>query len=170
VPDFLNTAHTINTKEDAEAYLSRLEAFAVALDQDSAMQRIEAARGYVAPAWSLDLTLGQMTKLRGQKADESSIVQSLAKRARAKDIEGRWERRASRIVEDKVYPALDRQIALVRELRAASPATESGGCRTATRSTRSPSSRRRRHASRRPRSIAWAFSRWPRSAQSWTRS
>ncbi|HEX8481463.1 MAG TPA: DUF885 family protein [Allosphingosinicella sp.] len=122
VPDFLNTAHTINTKEDAEAYLSRLEAFAVALDQDSAMQRIEAARGYVAPAWSLDLTLGQMTKLRGQEADESSIVQSLAKRARAKEIEGRWERRASRIVEDKVYPALDRQIALVRELRAASPA------------------------------------------------
>jgi uncharacterized protein (DUF885 family) len=120
VPDFLNTAHTINTKEDAEAYLSRLEAFAVALDQDSAMQRIEAARGYVAPAWSLDLTLGQMAKLREQKPDESSIVQSLAKRAKAKDIDGRWERRASKIVEEKVYPALDRQMALVRELRATS--------------------------------------------------
>ncbi len=117
VPDFLNTAHTINTKDDAEAYLSRLEAFAVALDQDSAMQRIEAARGYVAPAWSLDLTLGQMAKLRGQKAEESSIVQSLVRRAKAKDIDGRWERRASRIVEERVYPALDRQMALVRELK-----------------------------------------------------
>jgi uncharacterized protein (DUF885 family) len=121
VPDFLNTAHTINTKDDSEAYLSRLEAFAVALDQDSAMQRIEAARGYVAPAWSLDLTLGQMAKLRGQKADESSIVQSLARRAKAKDIDGRWERRASRIVEERVYPALDRQMALLRELKPASP-------------------------------------------------
>jgi uncharacterized protein (DUF885 family) len=120
VPDFLNTAHTINNRDDAEAYLSRLEAFAVALDQDSAMQRIEAARGYVAPRWSLDLTLGQMTKLREQKADESSIVQSLVKRAKAREIEGRWERRASRIVEDRVYPALDRQMALVRELRGAS--------------------------------------------------
>jgi uncharacterized protein (DUF885 family) len=120
VPDFLNTAHTISSREDAEAYLSRLEAFAVALDQDSAMQRIEAARGYVAPAWSLDLTLGQMAKLREQKADDSSIVQSLVKRAKAKDIDGRWERRASRIVEDQVYPALDRQMALVRELRATS--------------------------------------------------
>ena len=117
VPDFLNTAHVINTKDDAEAYLARLEAFAVALDQDSAMQRIEAARGYVAPAWSLDLTLGQMAKLRGQKADESSIVQSLAKRAKAKDIDGRWERRASRIVEERIHPALDRQMALVRELK-----------------------------------------------------
>ena len=120
VPDFLNTAHTINTRDDAEAYLSRLEAFAVALDQDSAMQRIEASRGYLAPAWSLDLTLGQMAKLREQKAEESSIVQSLVKRAKARDIEGRWEKRAERIVEERVYPALDRQMALVRELRASS--------------------------------------------------
>jgi uncharacterized protein (DUF885 family) len=123
VPDFLNTAHTINTRNDAEAYLSRLEAFAVALDQDSAMQRIEAARGYVAPAWSLDLTLGQMAKLREQKAEDSSIVQSLVSRTKAKDIDGRWERRASKVVEEQVYPALDRQMALVRELR---PATQAG--------------------------------------------
>jgi uncharacterized protein (DUF885 family) len=120
VPDFLNTAHTIDTKDDAEAYLSRLEAFAVALDQDSAMQRIEASRGYLAPDWSLDLTLGQMAKLREQKADESSIVQSLVKRAKAKDIDGRWEKRASKIVEEQVYPALDRQMALVGELKPAS--------------------------------------------------
>jgi len=120
VPDFLNTAHTVNDKEDAEAYLDRLDAFATALDQDSAMQRIEAARGYVAPAWSLDLALGQMEKLRGQKAEDSSIVQSLAKRAKAKDINGRWERRATKLVEERVYPALDRQMALVRELRPAS--------------------------------------------------
>ena len=117
VPDFLNTAHTINGKDDAEAYLSRLDAFAVALDQDSAMQRIEASRGYVAPPWSLDLTLGQMAKLREQKAEESGLVQSLVRRAKAKDVEGRWEKRAERIVEERVYPALDRQIALVRELR-----------------------------------------------------
>jgi uncharacterized protein (DUF885 family) len=117
VPDFLNTAHTINTRDDAEAYLSRLEAFAVALDEDSAMQRIEADRLYLAPAWSLDLTLGQMEKLRGQKAEDSGLVQSLVKRARDKDIEGRWERQAARIVEERVYPALDRQMALVRELR-----------------------------------------------------
>jgi uncharacterized protein (DUF885 family) len=122
VPDFLNTAHTIDTKDDAETYLSRLEAFAVALDQDSAMQRIEASRGYLAPAWSLDLTLGQMAKLREQKADESSIVQSLVKRAKAKDLDGRWEKRASKIVEESVYPALDRQMALIRALQPTSQA------------------------------------------------
>ncbi|HEX2762798.1 MAG TPA: DUF885 family protein [Allosphingosinicella sp.] len=123
VPDFLNTAHTVATREDAEAYLDRLEAFAVALDQDSAMQKAEAARGYVAPAWSLDLTLVQMLKLRGQKAAESSLVQSLAGRAAAKGIEGDWRGRAAKIVEDEVWPALDRQIALVRALM---PVTKPG--------------------------------------------
>jgi uncharacterized protein (DUF885 family) len=117
VPDFLNTAHVINNREDAEAYLARLEAFAVALDQDSAMQRIDADRGYLAPAWSLDLTLGQMEKLRSPKPEENTLTQSLVKRTRAKDIEGGWERDAARIVESRVYPALDRQMALLRELK-----------------------------------------------------
>jgi uncharacterized protein (DUF885 family) len=117
VPDFLNTAHTIANRDDCEAYLARLESFATVLDQETAMQRIEASRGYLAPAWSLDLTLGQMAKLREQAPAESSIVQSLVARARAKDIDGNWQRQAARIVEDKVYPALDRQMALIRELR-----------------------------------------------------
>jgi uncharacterized protein (DUF885 family) len=122
-PDFLNTAHTIATKEDCDAYLSRLEAFATALDQDSDVQKAEAARGYLAPGWSLDLTLEQMAKLRGQPAATSSIVQSLARRAAARGITGDWQRQAAAIVEGKVYPALDRQIALIKQLR---PATKAG--------------------------------------------
>jgi uncharacterized protein (DUF885 family) len=120
VPDFLNTAHTIATVDDCEAYLDRLTAFALALDQDSAVQRAEAARGFLAPAWSLDLTLEQMVKLRGQPAATCSMAMSLAGRARAKGISGDWQGRAAGIVESQVYPALDRQIALVRELRPAS--------------------------------------------------
>jgi uncharacterized protein (DUF885 family) len=117
VPDFLNTAHTVRNAEDAEAYLSRLEAFAVALDQESAEQKAEAARGFLAPAWSLDLTLGQMTKLREQPAERSTMVVSLVDRAKAASIAGDWQARAARIVDEKVYPALDRQIALIRSLR-----------------------------------------------------
>ena len=58
-----------------------------------------------------------MRKLRGQPADQSSIVQSLVKRAAAKNIAGDWQAQASKIVTEKVYPALDRQIALVKQLR-----------------------------------------------------
>src|SRR5688572_23749509 len=43
-PDFLNTAHTIRSADDAEAYLSRLDAFATVLDQEIVEQRAQAAR------------------------------------------------------------------------------------------------------------------------------
>ncbi|WP_309752499.1 DUF885 family protein [Novosphingobium sp.] len=117
-PDFLNSAHPISTAADAEAYLARLAAFAVQLDQDSAMQRAEAVRGLVAPGWSLDLALGQMAKLRAMAAKDSSLVQSLVSRAANKGIAGNWAVRAEKIVAQAVYPALDRQIALVQGLRA----------------------------------------------------
>ena len=117
-PDFLNTAHTINTTADCDAYLARLSAFATALDEDSAEQRAQAARGYLAPAWSIDLTLGQMAKLRAPVARASGMVQSLASRAAAKNIAGDWAARAEKIVAGSVYPALDRQIALMTALRA----------------------------------------------------
>jgi len=123
IPDFLNTAHTIGTTTDCEAYLARLEAFATVLDSDSDVQKEDASRGYLAPDFSLELTLGQMAKLRNQQANSSSIVQSLVTRASAKGIVGDWEKRAADIVETKVYPALDRQIELVKKLR---PTTAAG--------------------------------------------
>jgi uncharacterized protein (DUF885 family) len=122
VPDFLNSRHAINDAADCEAYLARLEAFATALDQDSAEQKEQAAHGILAPGWSLDLTLGQMEKLRSPAADASSMVASLAGRAAKKGIAGDWSARAAAIIAGKIYPALDRQIALVKALRLTTPA------------------------------------------------
>jgi uncharacterized protein (DUF885 family) len=117
VPDFLNTAHTINDSADCDAYVARLDAFARNLRTDTALQRDEAARGYLAPAWSLDLTTGQLKKLRGQPAAQSSMVQSLVKRAAAKGISGDWQAQATGIVEKAIYPALDEQIAAIESLK-----------------------------------------------------
>ncbi|MBB5712844.1 DUF885 domain-containing protein [Sphingomonas xinjiangensis] len=117
VPDFLNDTHVVETREDADAYLARLAAFATVLDQDLAVQREQAARGFIAPDFALDLTLGQMRKLRGVVPASSSLVRSLADRAQGKGIAGDWGASASKIVETQVYPALDRQIALVTQLR-----------------------------------------------------
>lgn len=116
-PDFLNTAHTINATADCDAYVARLEAFARNLRTDTALQRDEAARGYLAPGWSLDLTLGQMKKLRSQSAPDSSMVQSLVKRAAAKGLTGDWQSQAAAVVEKSIYPALDEQIAAIENLR-----------------------------------------------------
>jgi uncharacterized protein (DUF885 family) len=61
-----------------------------------------------------------MRKLRGVPADQSSMVDSIAKRTQAKGIAGDWSRRASDIVAKAVYPALDRQIAAMEKLKATS--------------------------------------------------
>jgi len=122
-PDFLNTAHTIETAGDAEAYLSRLSQFATTLDNDTAEQRAQAARGFLAPGWSIDLTLGQMRKLRGVAPEQSSMVESIVKRTADKGIAGDWGRRAAAIVAGNVYPALDRQIAAMAQLQ---PTTRPG--------------------------------------------
>jgi len=115
-PDFLNSGHTVQTAADADAYCSRLQAFSTALDQDSAVQKEEAARGIVAPDFSLDLTIGQLMALRSKPAEQSSMVSSLVNRAKAAGLPGDWGARATRIIADQIYPALDRQIALVKSL------------------------------------------------------
>jgi uncharacterized protein (DUF885 family) len=76
-----------------------------------------AARGFLAPGWSLDLALVQIAKLRSQPAARSGLVRSLAERTAKKGIAGNWASRATRIVERQVYPAIDRQVALLKKLR-----------------------------------------------------
>src|SRR5205807_9970802 len=60
---------------------------------------------------------GQMRKLRSASPETSSMVESVAKRAAAKAIAGDWRRRAADIVAKSVYPALDRQIAAMEQLK-----------------------------------------------------
>jgi len=117
VPDFLNTAHTINNAADADAYLSRLQQFATVLDNDTAEQRAQAARGFLAPAWSIDLALGQMRKLRNPAPEQNTMVNSLVRRATEKGVPGDWQSRAAAIVAKDVYPALERQIAAMEQLK-----------------------------------------------------
>jgi uncharacterized protein (DUF885 family) len=117
IPDFLASAHPIENAADAEAYLSRLGQFATVLDNETAEQRRQAARGYLAPGWAIDLALAQLGELRSAAADASSMVDALVSRTTTKGIAGNWKGRAAAIVGGEVYPALDRQIAMLRELR-----------------------------------------------------
>jgi len=122
IPDILNSAHPIDNASDAEAYLSRLEQFATVLDNETREQQRQAARGFLAPGWSLDLALKQMREVRASEPAQSTMAASVARRTGAKNIAGNWRVRAAKIVADKVYPALDRQIAAVSALRASTEA------------------------------------------------
>lgn len=117
VPDFLDSNHPVKTADDAEAYLARLEAFPGALDANTADLKADASVGVLAPDFALDATIAQLTRLRGAAAGESGLTASLASRAKSARIAGDWQARATKIVADKVYPALDRQIEALKALR-----------------------------------------------------
>jgi uncharacterized protein (DUF885 family) len=116
-PSFLDNQHTIETKADAEAYLARLNGFGTLLDQEIEAARHDVALGVVPPDFALAKTLLQMNQLRAPAPEKSSLTESVARRTKEKNIPGDWSGRAAKIVQDKFYPALDRQIALVKEMQ-----------------------------------------------------
>ena len=114
---FLDSQHPIENKADADAYLARLEGFARALDQEIEVCRHDMGLGVTPPDFALAKTALQMGQLRSEKPATSNLVMSLVNRARAKKIAGDWAAPAAKIVADKVYPALNRQIVLVRQMQ-----------------------------------------------------
>ncbi|MGZ8370622.1 MAG: DUF885 family protein, partial [Caulobacteraceae bacterium] len=104
IPDFLDGSHTIETREDADAYLARLRSFPQALGQDLEVAKIDAARGVVAPSFALDTALGQLEQLRNTPAADSVMVKSLVRRTAEKSITGDYAAWATKAVEQEVYP------------------------------------------------------------------
>ncbi|HEX5181762.1 MAG TPA: DUF885 family protein [Allosphingosinicella sp.] len=117
VPDFLDTKHPIETKADAEAYLARLSAFARNVDVETARMRHDGGIGIVPPDFILDTALDQMVKTRVPSA-EAIAVRSIVRRAAAKGLGDSYGRDAARIWDAEIAPALDRQIAETRAMRA----------------------------------------------------
>ena len=60
VPDFMANQHRVETEADAAAFISRLEAFAVVLDQESERIVADGALGVVLPSFLMDKTLTQL--------------------------------------------------------------------------------------------------------------
>ncbi|HEX4096403.1 MAG TPA: DUF885 family protein, partial [Caulobacteraceae bacterium] len=60
VPDFLDSQHTIETRDDCEAYLSRLDAFARLMDEECERVRRDAGLGVVPPDFAISGALDQM--------------------------------------------------------------------------------------------------------------
>jgi uncharacterized protein (DUF885 family) len=116
VPDFLDSAHTIETRADCEAYVARLSEFARRMDDEVERVRRDVGLGVVPPDFAIDKSLKQMATLHAPP-ETSSLVSSVADRAKAKGIAGDWAGEATKVYVAKVLPALERQIALLRELR-----------------------------------------------------
>ena len=116
VPRFLDSDHPIRNASDAEAYLARLESYPVQLDGELGRLKAAAGQGLIAPAFLIDKAVSQMTMSVKGAREGGGLVESIERRT--KDIPGNWAERARAIAEQKVAPALERQLA---ELQAQRP-------------------------------------------------
>jgi uncharacterized protein (DUF885 family) len=109
VPRMLDTDHQVKTREDAEAYLDRLESYAEQLDGETERLKAAAANGVIAPDFLLDKNLKQIKLARSGNTAGWGLVTSLANRSAG--MEGDFGNRAWMLANDRIAPALDRQIA-----------------------------------------------------------
>jgi uncharacterized protein (DUF885 family) len=117
VPTFLDTKHTIQNGADVEAYLARMEAYAVVLDQNTERLRADVAKGVLPPDFLLDTTIRQISTqdVPGHAAD---LVASLKRRNATDGADDRTNAQAERIFDEKIRPALQRQIEALKAARA----------------------------------------------------
>ncbi|WP_294319525.1 DUF885 family protein [uncultured Sphingomonas sp.] len=115
VPRFLDSDHSIANRADAEAYLARLESYAIQLDGETQRVRTALAMGVVPPDFLLDKTIRQLEQSVAGEPASWDIVTSLSRRTKA--IPGDWTAKATAIARDRVKPALERQLATIRASR-----------------------------------------------------
>lgn len=125
IPEFLDSQHGIKNAADAEAYVARVAGFAKVLDEETDKIRTQAKMGITPPKFVVANALGQRTGYRQTPVAEQKLVTSITERTKAAGIAGDWNGRVTKIVEQMVYPALDRQIAAFTE--ATANATDTAG-------------------------------------------
>ena len=125
IPEFLDSQHGIKNAADAEAYVARVAGFARVLDEETDKIKAQAKMGITPPKFVVANALGQRTGYRQTPIAEQKLVTSITERSKAAGIAGDWNGRVTRIVEQMVYPALDRQIAAFTE--ATANATDTAG-------------------------------------------
>jgi uncharacterized protein (DUF885 family) len=108
IPSLLDEQHTVETPEDADAYLARMEAYAGQIDGETVRLQHAAAQNVIAPNFLLDKTLAQIRVARAGNVSDWSLVTSLKKRTTS--MSGDFAARAAKIASEKVAPALHRQI------------------------------------------------------------
>ncbi|MGL3820066.1 DUF885 domain-containing protein [Sphingopyxis sp. R3-92] len=117
VPKFLDSDHPVKNAADAEAYLSRLNAYPGALDGETDRLKAAGRQGLIAPAFLIDKAVRQMEASLADARNGGGLVDSLARRTHEGKIAGNWGPRADAITRGAVVPALERQLAELKAQR-----------------------------------------------------
>ena len=116
---FLDTQHGIEVLSDADAYIARIEAVAGAIDQVTEHAREDAGKGVIPPDFILDKAIDQSTAARDTDPSKALIITALERKLRERGLTTDHAAAAREIYARRIMPALDRQIAALNAMRAA---------------------------------------------------
>jgi uncharacterized protein (DUF885 family) len=121
-PDFLSSRHPITSRDQTEAYLTRLQQYARVLDQETQMIADDAGNGMIPPDFCIDGAVAQLRGFAQTAPGQTVLVTSLAQRIPDVTEIPDGERagflsRAETIVRDDVLPAYQRQIQALEAIR-----------------------------------------------------
>lgn len=109
-PDFMDNQHSIETKDDADAYISRLNGYAKALTQETERARDDYSKGMIPPDFIIGMALKQLASARDVPLSDQVLINSIARRTQEKNISGDWAAKATAIVSGPIATALNAQI------------------------------------------------------------
>src|SRR3546814_7597454 len=95
MPKFRDSDHPVKTSADAEAYLSRLNAFPGVLDGENERLKAAGGQGLIAPAFLIDKAVTAMEATIADAKAGGSMVESLVRRPGEANIAGDWSARRS---------------------------------------------------------------------------
>jgi len=119
-PDFLANQHTIETKQDAEDYLARMEGFARVMNEETIRHKDDVAKGIVPPDFALQKALTQLKAIMAIKASDNAMTKALVGKTKAKSIDGDWALRAAALLDGPIMSAMEAQkLAMEQSLKKA---------------------------------------------------
>jgi uncharacterized protein (DUF885 family) len=122
VPDFMDNQHPLRSRDDADAYVARLDLYPGVLDTETSLIGADAADGIAPPDFVIDRTLEQLGAFAAIAPAQTVLVTSLARRlpniAEISEADrSAYLARAEAVVADRIMPAYQRQMEALRAQR-----------------------------------------------------
>jgi uncharacterized protein (DUF885 family) len=119
IPTILEDKMAVRTKADAVAYLSRLNSYALVLDDAIEKMKHDRELGVIPPDFSLDRAIANLTATFAGPAVENSLVTSFSAKLADAGIEGAsdFTEQAVMLVDEGIYPATRRLVEALTEVR-----------------------------------------------------
>jgi uncharacterized protein (DUF885 family) len=120
IPEFLASRHSVRTRDEGEAYITRLMLFARQMDHETQRHREDVAAGVVPPDFAVQKAIAQTEAFTGLPVETNPLIATFqAKLAVATEIADAEKTallgRASDILRSTILPAYQRQAEALRE-------------------------------------------------------